>query len=417
MERDRRNYEYESEYHRSSRRSSDRYDDRYDDRYNDRRSRSRYDDEYFDRRRPEEPERRRPSQSQGQPPKKKKKKKKRSTLGSSMTYILMVFGISAILAVVGWTIANDLLALNKEEATASIYIAEDADFGDVVDQLKDKDIINYKLVFSLFATLSGGQDAISPGTYNLNTDMDYRAIINNLSSSSAARASAMVTIPEGYTMDQIFALLEEKGVSSVAKLQDMAANHDYAFSFLQDIPLGDYHRLEGYLFPDTYEFYMGEDPKYIINKMLVNFDAKVTDAMRQQIWDKGYSIGQVLTVASMIEKESDGTERATISSVIYNRLNNPSGGTQGYLQIDASIQYVLPEGEIVTSDHYATVQSPYNTYLNKGLPPGAICNPGLEAIVAAINPENTNYFYYALGDDDVHHFFATYSEHQAFLNS
>ena len=417
MERDRRNYEYESEYHRSSRRSSDRYDDRYDDRYNDRRSKNRYDDEYFDRRRPEEPERRRASQSQAQPPKKKKKKKKRSTLGSSMTYILMVFGISAILAVVGWTIANDLLALNKEEATASIYVAEDADFGDVVDQLKDKGIINYKSVFSIFTTLSGGQDKISPGTYNLNTDMDYRAIINNLGSSSAARASALVTIPEGYTMDQIFALLEEKGVSSVAKLQDMAANHDYAFSFLQDIPLGDYHRLEGYLFPDTYEFYMGEDPKYIINKMLVNFDAKVTDAMRQQIWDKGYSIGQVLTVASMIEKESDGTERATISSVIYNRLNNPSGGTQGYLQIDATIQYVLPEGEIVTSDHYASVQSPYNTYLNKGLPPGAICNPGLESIVAAINPESTNFYYYALGDDDKHHFFSSYSEHQAFLNS
>ncbi|MBR5533998.1 MAG: endolytic transglycosylase MltG [Ruminiclostridium sp.] len=334
-----------------------------------------------------------------------------------MTYILMVFGISAILAVVGWTIANDLLALNKEEATASIYVAEDADFGDVVDQLKDKDIINYKLIFSIFATLSGGQDVISPGTYNLNTDMDYRAIINNLSSRSASRASAMVTIPEGYTMDQIFALLEEKGVSSVEKLQDMAANHDYAFSFLQDIPLGDYHRLEGYLFPDTYEFYMGEDPKYIINKMLVNFDAKVTDAMRQQIWDKGYSIQAVLTVASMIEKESDGSDRAQISSVIYNRLNNPNGGTQGYLQIDATIQYVLPEGEIVTSDHYSTVQSDYNTYLNKGLPPGPISNPGLESIVAAINPENTNYFYYALGDDDVHHFFATYAEHQAFLNS
>lgn len=414
MERDRRNYDHESE----RRRHSDRYNDHYDDRYSERRSSRHYDDEYFDRRRPEEPERRRPSQGQGQNPnRKKKKKKKRSTLGNSMTYLLMVFGISAILAVVGWTVANDLLALNKEEATASIYVAEDADFGDVVDQLKDKGIINYKLVFSLFTTLSGGQDKISPGTYNLNTDMDYRAIINNLGSSSATRASAQVTIPEGYTMDQIFQLLDEKGVSSVEKLQDMAANHDYAFSFLKDIPLGDYHRLEGYLFPDTYEFYMGEDPKYILNKMLVNFDAKVTDAMRQQIWDKGYSIGDVLSVASMIEKESDGTDRATISSVIYNRLNNPSGGTQGYLQIDATIQYVLPEGETVTSDHYKTFESPYNTYLNKGLPPGPVCNPGLEAIVAAINPESTNYFYYALGDDDKHHFFTNYADHQAFLNS
>ena len=197
----------------------------------------------------------------------------------------------------------------------------------------------------------------------------------------------------------------------------MAANHDYDFSFLQDIPMGEATRLEGYLFPDTYTFYLGEDPKYVINKMLVNFDAKVTDAIRQQIWDQGKSIGEILNVASMIEKETDGTDRATIASVIYNRLNNPSGGTQGYLQIDATIQYVLPEGEIVSEEDYATVQSPYNTYLNKGLPPGPISNPGMESIMAAINPESTNYYYYALGDDKVHHFFTSYSEHQAFLNS
>ena len=122
-------------------------------------------------------------------------------------------------------------------------------------------------------------------------------------------------------------------------------------------------------------------------------------------------------MASMIEKETDGTDRATIASVIQNRLNNPSGGTQGYLQIDATIQYVLPEGEIVSEKDYQTVESPYNTYLNKGLPPGPISNPGLASIMAAINPDKTNYFYYALGEDKVHHFFATYAEHQAFLNS
>ena len=178
------------------------------------------------------------------------------------------------------------------------------------------------------------------------------------------------------TLKQIFELLEKNGVSTVAKLENMAATHDYAFSFLQDIPLGDAGRLEGYLFPDTYEFYMGEDARYVLNKMLVNFDAKVTDAMRQQIADQGKSIRDIIIVASMIEKESDGTDREKIASVIYNRLNNPSAGTAGYLQIDATIQYVLPEGELVTNADYTGIDSPYNTYKNKGLPPGPISNPG-----------------------------------------
>ena len=385
-------------------------DRRYYDDYDRNRSRDRGRDRDWDRER--EYERRRAA-----PPPRKKKKKKRSALSSSMIYILMVCGVSAILATLGWTMANDMLALNKDEVEAVITIQDEKNFGKVADQLKDNDIINYKFLFRLFATFSGKANDIVPGQYKLDTSMDYSAILNNLSSSSASRMTTTVTIPEGYSMAQIFQLLETKGVSTVEKLEDMAANHDYDFSFLQDIPMGEATRLEGYLFPDTYTFYLGEDPKYVINKMLVNFDAKVTDAIRQQIRDQGKSIGEILNVASMIEKETDGTDRATIASVIYNRLNNPSGGTQGYLQIDATIQYVLPEGEIVSEEDYATVQSPYNTYLNKGLPPGPISNPGMESIMAAINPESTNYYYYALGDDKVHHFFTSYSEHQAFLNS
>lgn len=385
-------------------------DRRYYDDYDRDRNRDRGRDRDWDRER--EYERRHAA-----PPPRKKKKKKRSALSSSMIYILMVCGVSAILATLGWTMANDMLALNKDEVEAVITIQDEKNFGKVADQLKDNDIINYKFLFRLFATFSGKANDIVPGQYKLDTSMDYSAILNNLSSSSASRMTTTVTIPEGYSMAQIFQLLETKGVSTVEKLEDMAANHDYDFSFLQDIPMGEATRLEGYLFPDTYTFYLGEDPKYVINKMLVNFDAKVTDAIRQQIWDQGKSIGEILNVASMIEKETDGTDRATIASVIYNRLNNPSGGTQGYLNIDATIQYVLPEGEIVSEEDYATVQSPYNTYLNKGLPPGPISNPGMESIMAAINPESTNYYYYALGDDKVHHFFTSYSEHQAFLNS
>lgn len=361
------------------------------------------------RRRPEEPERR--------PAPQRRRRNKRSPLSNSMLYIVMVCAVSIVLAAVGWSLANDMLALNKDKVTATIVVDDENDFGSVVDQLKDNDIIKYKGLFRLFSALSGGSDKIAQGSYLVDTDMDYRAILNSLGSGSSSRVEVSVTIQEGLTVRQIFELLEKEGVSTVEKLNDMAANHDYAFSFLEDIPLGDPNRLEGYLFPDTYNFYMGEDPKYVINKMLVNFDSKVDDSMRQKIADKGYTIQELLTVASMIEKETDGTDRTTIASVIYNRLNNPGAGTTGYLQVDATIQYVLPEGEIVSEEDYQTVNSPYNTYLNKGLPPGPIANPGLESIMAALNPESTNYYYYALGDDGVHHFFTSYSEHQAFLNS
>ena len=361
------------------------------------------------RRRPEEPERR--------PAPQRRRRNKRSPLSNSMLYIVMVCAVSMVLAAVGWSLANDMLALNKDKVTATIVVDDENDFGSVVDQLKDNDIIKYKGLFRLFSALSGGSDKIAQGSYLVDTDMDYRAILNSLGSGSSSRVEVSVTIQEGLTVRQIFELLEKEGVSTVEKLNDMAANHDYAFSFLEDIPLGDPNRLEGYLFPDTYNFYMGEDPKYVINKMLVNFDSKVDDSMRQKIADKGYTIQELLTVASMIEKETDGTDRTTIASVIYNRLNNPGAGTTGHLNIDATIQYVLPEGEIVSEEDYYTVESPYNTYLNKGLPPGPIANPGLESIMAALNPESTNYYYYALGDDGVHHFFTSYSEHQAFLNS
>ncbi len=409
MERDRRYDRYhdrdpDRRYDRDADRRYDRDADRRYDRDADHRS-----DRDGDRRRGREPERR--------PAPPRRRRKRRSPLSSSMMYLLMVFGISAILAVVGWTMANDVLSLNKDPVTAAITVQEDSDFGTIVNELKDNGIIKYKGLFRLFATVTGGADKVTAGTYNLNTDMDYRAILANMGPSSSSRTSKSVTIKEGMTVDQIFALLEKEGISTEAKLQDMAANHNYAFSFLQEIPLGDYHRLEGYLFPDTYDFYTGEDAKYVLNKMLVNFDAKLTDTMREKIWAGGQNISQILTIASMIEKEATSTDRATISSVIYNRLNNPRAGTAGFLQIDATIQYLLPEGEKVDQEAIDTIDSPYNTYKYKGLPPGPIANPGLESILAAMNPESTNYYYYALGNDGQHHFFSSYSEFQNFLNS
>lgn len=342
-----------------------------------------------------------------------RRRKKRSGLSGAAIYAIFVIGVSALLACIGWVAANDVLALNKPEKTATITITNDDSFGDVADKLKDEGLIEYKFLFNLFATFTRSKDDVVAGTFTLNTDMDYRALLSGMSANSATRATVTVTIPEGYTVDQIFTLLEEKGVASVEDLQDMAANHDYAFSFLQDLELGDYHRLEGYLYPDTYEFTTPQNPLYVINKMLVRFDEQFTDAMRQEVADSGRTIHEIITIASMIEKETDGNDRADIASVIYNRLNNPSGGTQGYLQIDATLAYI--NGGKVPTEADKSIDSPYNTYLYKGLPAGPISNPGLESIKAAMNPNSTSYYYYALGDDGVHHFFKTLREQQNFI--
>ena len=341
-----------------------------------------------------------------------KRRKKRSGLSGAAIYVIFVIGVSALLACIGWVAANDVLALNKPAKTATITISNEDSFGDVADKLKDEGLIEYKFLFNLFATFTRSKDDVVAGTFTLNTDMDYRALLSGMSANSATRATVTVTIPEGYTIDQIFALLEEKSVASVEDLQDMAANHDYAFSFLQDLELGDYHRLEGYLYPDTYEFTTPQNRLYVINKMLVRFDEQFTEDMRQKVADSGYTIHEIVTIASMIEKETDGSDRANIASVIYNRLNNPSGGTQGYLQIDATLAYI--NGGKVPTEEDKSIDSPYNTYLYKGLPAGPISNPGLESIQAAMNPNSTSYYYYALGDDGVHHFFKTLREQQNF---
>ncbi len=356
-------------------------------------------------------------------------------------YVLLVVGVSAILATLGWNWASDLLALNKDYSSTIITLGEDvfkeqqvknadgetvtvsrADIGAITDQLYQEGLIKYKFLFKLYSRFSKADQKIVPGQYALDTEMDYRALVTNMGTSSTTRQTVDVTIPEGYTVDQIFRLLEKEGVSTQTKLQEMAADWDYAFDWLQDIPLGDYHRLEGYLFPDTYKFYKGEDPKYVINKMLVNFDSKMKEYFELFEADENgntkspYTLQQIVTLASLIEKETDGQDYTKISSVLHNRLENPGAETVGLLQVDAALVYI--NGGRVPTNEDKQIDSPYNTYLYKGLPPGAICNPGMSSLYAAMNPDSTSYYYYALNPTTgLHEFSRTYEEHQRRLAS
>ena len=354
--------------------------------------------------------------SRSQPRKKPRRRSAAARAAGALLYVLLVIGASGVLATLGWVWACDLLGLNKEYVSTEIVINDDTDFNTVVDTLEAEGLIEYKFLFKLYAWFSHAQDKISPGTYELDTEMDYHALVSSMGSSSAARKVTDITIPEGLTIDEVFELLDKRGVTSVDKLQDMAANWDYAFDWLQGIPLGDYHRLEGYLFPDTYKFELGENPKYVINKMLVNFDAKMDQYMAQLFGEEApYSLHDIVTIASMIEKETDSTDYEVISSVIYNRLENPSAETVGYLQVDATLVY-LNGGKVPTlADR--TIDSPYNTYLYQGLPAGPISNPGMRSLLAAMNPDDTNYFFYVLNPETKRHEFSrTYAEHEALVN-
>lgn len=360
-----------------------------------------------------------------------RRRSRKSRIAGAFLYVLFVIGLSAILATVGWIWANDLLALNKEYTSVIITVPEEsiiqteekgedgelhtvarADLDRIVDQLKEEGLIEYKFLFKLYARFSKADLKIVAGTYELNTEMDYRALVTNMSRASSTRQTLDVTIPEGYTLDQIFQLLERQGVSTAAKLEEMAANWDYAFDWLQDLPLGDYHRLEGYLFPDTYTFYLGEDPKYVINKMLANFDSKMEQYFDTFTEESAYSLHDIVTIASMIEKETDGEDYRTIASVLYNRLNNTAAETAGFLQIDATLVYI--NGGKVPTEADKKIDSPYNTYLYQGLPAGPISNPGMASLYAAMNPDSTNYYYYVLNPaTNRHEFSRTYAEHQA----
>ena len=345
----------------------------------------------------------------------------------AVLYMVCVIGASLLLATIGWIAANDMLALNKPEHTATVVLPEDcfsiktrtdkegkttvsykAKMGKVSDILADNGLIESELLFRMFSAATDAKTKLRPGAYHLNTDMDYRSLIAGMSFNSDSRVVVEVTIPEGYTLAQTFQLLEDHGVAGVNALTEYAANYNYGFSFLQDIPLGDANRLEGFLFPDTYEFYVNHDPKYVINKLLQNFDAMYTDEMRQQVAESKYTLREYLTVASLIERETAGTDRGNIASVIYNRLQNPNSaaGTNGYLQIDATLVYLT--GKTPTEADKA-IDSPYNTYKYPGLPPAPIANPGLASFKAALNPEKTSYYYYALGDSGKHSFFYDYN--------
>lgn len=359
----------------------------------------------------------------------------RSGIGGGLLYALFVISLSIVLACFAWMCAVDVLALNKDLVSAPVSIEPYAPTGDmpltvtttnsdgeevevpiqvdinqVADALARNGIIEYPWLFKLFAQFSHANIKIDPGTYDLDTTLDYRALVTKMQFGSGAQETVKITFPEGLSLEQIFTLLEENYVCEKEDLYEASANTAFDYDFLADLTYGDPHRLEGYLFPDTYEFFQGEGAETAIKRFLNNTRRKLTDEILAAASNRGLSVHELLTMASLIEKEAGSTEgeRENMASVIYNRL-----GAGMPLGLDSTVNYIKGTSTFDLTQEDLAIDDPYNTYLYEGLPPGPICNPGLASIMAVLEPANTNYWYW-YSVDGVSSFFTTYDEQQAF---
>ena len=344
----------------------------------------------------------------------RRKEKKTGCFGGLM-YFVFIVSVSVIFACLGWMAASDVLALNKEVKTATVTIPEDFTIGEVSTLLKDAGIIQYKALFRFYSGISDAKDKIDPGTYELSTVYDYRAIVKKMQFGSDSQVKTQITFPEGFTMHQLFKRLEENKICRYDKLMECAANEEFAYRFLEGVPLGNANRLEGFLFPDTYEFYQGMTPEAAIDKFLQNFHYKLTAEMWDLATAKGLTMQQVVNIASLIEKEAaNNEERANIASVIYNRL---SAGINLYIDATSIYSHNDYEGDVtqMIDTWVADSSDPYNTRFNSGLPPTPIANPGLPSIMATLKPNTTKYLFYALDTaTKTHKFFNTDAEFNAF---
>ena len=354
----------------------------------------------------------------------KKKKKKRSGQGIIL-YLLCVLVVSCLLAGIGWLLVNDMCSLNKDYVEVAVTIDEEDSMNDIATKLKDAELINHRWFFKLVGGMFfNAKDTIDPGEWTVNSQMDYRALIRNMHDYEADLVEEegwiSVTIPEGMMVHEILQLLADKGVATYEELEDACANYEFQdYEFLNDEMLGDIRRMEGYLFPSTYAFDPDRSAVYAIDTMLTTFMLEFDNELMADIRGSQYTWSEIITMASIIEKEGigDETERKNIASVLYNRMNTTDRETYGYLQLDTTIYYSLYiEGKDKT-DFDLEKDTPYNTYMYKGLPVGPICCPGMSSIRAAVYPNDTDYFYFAAGKDGVNHFFSTYNDHLNFVNS
>ena len=318
-------------------------------------------------------------------------------------------------------IENGTLVINQDTPGAVMVVIRSGDTtGDIADQLKEVGLIKNTLTFSIMSKFNGFDGGYLAGTHFLTPDLTYDEMMYILCQEPEV---VRITFPEGMTYKEVKAKLKEAGLSfSEARLDECMNSPDLFvnYPFVSSIETNENrdYILSGYLFPDTYDFDMNASEEEIISTFLRNMNNKLYDEFYERAEKLGMTMDQVLTLASLIQKETtDKTDMLYVSAVFHNRLNSEDPDMQ-FLGSDASINYIRELQGLshvwAASEEDLELDSPYNTYRYAGLPPGPICMPSLDAIQAALYPEpNCNYMYFCAKGDGGTAFAVTKEEHEA----
>lgn len=355
-----------------------------------------------------------------------------------IAWLLLIIILSAVMAEFFVTGFNDLFAVHRaEEEMVTIIISVGDDSDDIAKKLEGKGVVDSAMFFSMFLGLTGKGDEIEPGVYEVATNKDYLGIVNYLRNVDNRQTTITLQFTEGMTVLDVAEQLYDSGVTSDKEKFLQLCNSsefDEDYGFIADIEDNEerIYKLEGYLFPDTYEFYVDEDPALTISRFLDNFDTRVCKTKLElagysekiTIEDfaarNGKSVDEIVNIASIVQGEAANVDDMfNVASVIENRLERGASMDIHTLGMDSTQFYPYNSYEEIPEDIRETFESAYETYDREGLPPGAICSPGLDAITAAVNPNSTNYFYFCHGlgaDGEITSYYAeSFYEHQANL--
>ncbi len=341
--------------------------------------------------------------------------------------IALVIGItlfsSVLLCIYGIGCINDVLAIDTENVSIEVTVSEKMSDSEVIDILEDNKLINNSLFCKIFVKLlNKGGDYVS-GVYTLNPNMGIENMLSTMQADITLSETVKLTFPEGWTIEKIAEKLEANEVctasSFVTTLQTVDFSEEY--EFIAAIPNKElrFRILEGYLYPDTYEFYVGENAASVVRRFLDNFEKRWTTEYQAQADKLGVSIDEAIIMASILQAEAATSKQMPeISSVLYNRLKKPSVFPK--IECDSTEKYLLetikPTLTSSTEDvqKYISYRDNYDTYSDacSGLPVGAIGNPGDSAIRAAIFPADTNYYYFRHDDKGKIYYANTLAEHE-----
>lgn len=371
------------------------------------------------------------------PVRKEKAEKKESSgtlsgIFKALLYITVVLIVSVIAAYFIIQFANDVFAFVKSDEVVEVVIPEDATVSDVADILGERGVIKYPTLFKLYAKLmdedgvdEDGNSVFLAGTYEVSPMNNYMQLLPYFMERAKPREVVSVTFPEGSSIaEMIDILVDDYGIASREAFKSAINDYDYGMDFLEGLDSleGRYYRLEGYLFPDTYQFYTDSSAETVVYKMLQNFRNKLSylstsdKTYKDRLEELGMTLDEVVTLASMIEWEVKyPIDYDQVSSVFYNRLGDKANFPR--FDSDATTVYAImmetgERPETLGAEELA-FDNPYNTRKYAGFPPGAISNPGFEALYSAFYPAKTKYYYFIAQSNGYNLYARTLSGHNA----